>query len=175
MPIEPLINKFDEVGMEIDVVSEDELHKSAFISFGGPDQAFADEINTFLRNKGVRTWFFPVDKLPGQKLHRMMYEGVNNHDRVLLICSRSSLSRPGVLNEIERVLERESNEGGSDILIPLSIDEFLFSEEFRPERPDIAAQIRSRVVATIPGKQADPTGFEREMLRVLAALKGPGQ
>ena len=38
---------------------------------------------------------------PGDKLHRMMHEGVNKYDHVLLICSENSLVRPGVLNEIE--------------------------------------------------------------------------
>ncbi|MGT2505927.1 toll/interleukin-1 receptor domain-containing protein [Cupriavidus basilensis] len=169
-----VINKFDEVGMSIEVVAEEGLHQSVFISFGGPDETRVTEIDTFLKSRGVKTWFFPTNKLPGQKLHRMMHEGVNNHDRVLLVCSKSSLSRPGVLNEIERVLEREAREGGSDILIPLSIDDYLFSDAFTPDRPDIAEQIKSRVVARVPDSTTNRDGFEREMAQVIAALKRVG-
>ncbi|WP_206951013.1 toll/interleukin-1 receptor domain-containing protein [Trinickia acidisoli] len=169
-----LINKFDEVGMAVDVVSEDELHQSAFISYGGPDEKVVAEMNSFLTRNGVKTWFFPVDKLPGQKLHRMMYNGVNTHDRILLVCSKSSLSRPGVMNEIERVLEREAREGGSDILIPLSIDDFLFSDQFVSTRPDIVDQIKSRVAATVPNPKSNRDGFEQEMSRVVAALRRGG-
>lgn len=141
---EVIIRKFDEVGMSVDIVSEEELHQTVFISYGGPDQPFVNRINQFLVSHGVKTWYFPVNKLPGQKLHRMMSEGVKTHDRVLVVCSKNSLSRNGVLNEIERVLEREAREGGSEILIPLTIDDHLFSEAFRPAHLD-ADQIKSRV------------------------------
>lgn len=169
--LEHLVSKFDEVRMEVEVVAEDEMHQSVFISYGGPDEAVVTEINSFLAGRGVETWFFPMNKLPGQKLHRMMHEGVNTHDRVLLVCSKTSLSRPGVLNEIERVLEREAGEGGSDVLIPLAIDDYLFSSEFKPKRPDIADQIKSRVAAVLPAPEVDRVGFEAELTRVLTALK----
>ena len=57
---------------------------SVFISYGGPDSAMAMRINDALREKGVKTWFFPRDATPGEKRHRTMSEGVNEHDRVLL-------------------------------------------------------------------------------------------
>jgi hypothetical protein len=77
-----------------------------------------------------------------------MHDEINKHDRVLLICSKAALSRPGVLNEIERVLEREAREGGREILIPIALDDYVKSE-WAPGRPDLAAQIRTRVIATI--------------------------
>jgi hypothetical protein len=83
--------------------------------------------------------------LPGQKLHRVMHEQINNHDRVLLVCSEHSLSRLGVLNEIERVLEREAREGGKEILIPITLDDHVY-QDWAQDRPDLAQQIRSRVI-----------------------------
>jgi hypothetical protein len=56
---------------------------SVFISYGGPDAAMAGRINAELRSKGVRTWFFPKDAIPGDKIHRTVSDGVNAHDRVL--------------------------------------------------------------------------------------------
>jgi hypothetical protein len=51
---------------------------SLFISFGGPDEAIARKVNARLRERGVKTWFFPDDATPGQKLHRAMSEGVTS-------------------------------------------------------------------------------------------------
>jgi hypothetical protein len=33
------------------------------------------KINSTLKAGGVKTWFFPEDNLPGEKLHRVMNEG----------------------------------------------------------------------------------------------------
>lgn len=37
-----------------------------------------------------------------------MSDGVSEHDKVLLLCSKNPLERPGLLNELERVFERAS-------------------------------------------------------------------
>ena len=147
IPINEIISVSQLFGLKVQIVDESKMYnyKSLFISYGGLDESAAESLNIKLKSQGVKTWFFPDDAMPGQKLHRMMHEGINEHDYVLLICSKSSLSRPGVLNEIERVLEREAAEGGSEILIPITIDDHVFSD-WAPNRSDIAGQIRSRVI-----------------------------
>ena len=147
-PIDEIVTAFGSKGILIDVVDESEMHKTLFISYGSPDEKIVEQINKKLKSKGVTTWFFPDDAQPGHKLHRVMHDGVNSHDHVLLVCSKNSLTRPGVLNEIERVLEREAKEGGSGILIPVTIDEFVYSD-WAPERSDIASQVRSRVITKV--------------------------
>lgn len=119
---------------------------SVFLSYGTPDEAAAERLASTLEAEGVTVWRFSRDALPGQKLHRMMHDGVASHDRTILLCSKSSLSRSGVLNEIERALEREAREGGSEVIIPISLDGYVFAN-WAPQRPDLAAQIRSRVIA----------------------------
>lgn len=76
----------------------------------------------------------------------MMHDHINNHDRVLLLCSKAALSRLGVLNEIERVLEREAKEGGNEILIPVTIDDYVYGD-WAPKHSDLAAQLRTRVIS----------------------------
>ena len=83
-----VLNSFASRGILIDVVNEAEMFSTLFISYGGPDESAAVTINGFLKSRGIKTWFFPDDALPGQKLHRVMHDGVNQHDRVLLICSK---------------------------------------------------------------------------------------
>ena len=164
-----IINEISEMGMKhySKLVNE---HDSVFISYGGPDEEYADKINNFLQENGVKTWFFPKDALPGQKLHRVMFEGVNLHDRVLLICSKSSLNRNGVLNEIERVLEREAKEGGSAILIPITIDDFVF-DKWNPDRSDIAKQIKTRVITSFPDEVTSDKEFKVSAEKLIKALK----
>ena len=148
----------------------EQMHDSLFISFGGPDQQIASAINSFLQRRRVKTWFFPQDALPGQKLHRVMSEGVNSYDRVLLICSSASLTRSGVLNEIERVLEREAREGGSEILIPITIDDYVFTT-WNPSRTDVADQVRSRVISTFPTTDPEEIAFQEAGNKLIAALR----
>jgi hypothetical protein len=166
--IEHVIDIFSSANALIDVVDESEMHKTLFISYGGPDEEIVSKINKRIKAKGVKTWFFPDDALPGEKLHRMMHDGVNKHDRVLLVCSKTALIRPGVLNEIERVLEREAKEGGADILIPIALDDFVYGD-WAPERKDIAGHVRARVITKISGDHNDL--LEEQIGKVVSALQ----
>jgi hypothetical protein len=166
VPIEEVIKAFSSKDILIDVVDESKMHKTLFISYGGPDEDVVKQINTNIKSKGVTTWFFPDDAQPGHKLHRLMHDGVKSHDHVLLVCSKNSLTRPGVLNEIERVLEREAKEGGSEILIPVTLDEFVYSD-WAPERSDIASQVRSRVITKVKTTGKD---FDQSIDKIVKAL-----
>lgn len=169
LPYQVVMEVFASVGLLVDIVDESEMFSTLFISFGGPDQYSATSINTYLRGKGIKTWFFPDDALPGQKLHRMMHDGINSHDRVLLICSKASLTRPGVLNEIERVLEREAKEGGSEILIPVTLDDYVY-QDWAPTRRDVADQVRSRVITKIDLQPSFGNGFNMQLEKLIKAL-----
>lgn len=166
--IQQIISIFSSVNVIVEVVDESEMHKTLFISYGDPDKMIVSNINKRIKAKGIKTWFFPDDALPGKKLHRMMYDGINEHDRVLLVCSEKALTRSGVLNEIERVLEREAKEGGIDILIPITLDDFVYGD-WAPERKDIADQIRTRVITKITGD--DEEKLEEQIGKVVCALR----
>ena len=146
--VDHVITAFSSKNYMVYVVNEADMYKTVFISYGGPDEQVASRINSALKDKGITTWFFPDDAVAGEKLHRVMYGGVNKNEKVLMLCSENSLTRPGVLNELERVLEREAREGGADILVPVALDDFVFTR-WKPQRTDIAEQIRSRVVASV--------------------------
>ncbi len=148
VPFGDIFSVFNAANILVDVIDESHLHKTLFISYGGQDEKDVSIINRKLKGRGIKTWFFAEDALPGEKLHRVMHDGVNNYDRVLLVCSKHSLSRKGVLNEIERALEREAHEGGSEVIIPIALDDYVYSE-WAPDRKDIANQIRSRVIAKV--------------------------
>jgi hypothetical protein len=168
VPYENVMAAFGSANLLVEIVNESEMYRTLFISYGGTDEGAASEINSYLKVKGVKTWFFPDDALPGQKLHRVMHDEIDKHERALLICSEKALSRHGVLNEIERVLEREAREGGSEVLIPITLDDFVYGD-WAPARPDVAAQVRTRVITKVD--LADEKLRDRQLDKLVAALK----
>ena len=98
---------------------------SVFISYGGPDEKLAKTFYNKLQEHGVPVFFFSENAPIGKKLHHVMRDGIAKHDRVLLLCSERSLTRPGVLNEIEEALQRESLEGGQERLMPCALDDYV--------------------------------------------------
>lgn len=161
---------FKKHGYIVEIIDEEKLHETLFISYGSPDESYVSLINNYLKMSGIKTWFFHDDAVPGQKLHRVMHEGVNNYDRVLLVCSKDSLSRHGVLNELERVLEREAKEGGKEILIPITLDDYVY-KDWAPNRPDLADQVRSRVITKLPKSTELTDEFKDIANKLLVALK----
>lgn len=99
-----------------------------------------------------------------------MVNGVNEHDRVILICSKASLDRKGVLNEIEETRTRESRDGGETYLIPIRLDDYVFSG-WKPSRADIAQAVRDHVVADFEGTMTDQTKFDAAFSKLLRALR----
>lgn len=146
------------------------LLQSTFISYGSPDELFARRLYEALHTNGVRTFFFPEHGVPGQKLHRVMRDGVNQFDRVILVCSAASLSRRGVLNEIEETLQREARDGGASYLIPVRLDDSIFESGTLADRA-IAQAICDRVVADFTNLEREPGKFDRSLQKLIAALK----
>ena len=144
--------------------------QSTFLSYGGPDTDFARKLNDALLKNGVTTFFFAKDAIPGKKLHRLMRDGVNTHDRVILVCSKASLDRPGVVNEITETLQREARDGGKEYLIPITLDDHVFSG-WKPDDPGVAQAIRDRVVADFRGADTDKGVFDAGVLKLIGALK----
>lgn len=142
---------------------------SVSLSYGGADIETAKKLKEFLVRNGVNTWFYPDNSAPGEKLHRMMSGMANDADRVIMLCSKKSLHSQGVLNELERTLEREAKEGGSDILIPITLDNYVF-KEWRPERPDLAIQVRARNILTLDKNNFDGEATQALLEKLLLAL-----
>jgi hypothetical protein len=154
----------------LNALGEVRLLHSTFISYGTPDEPFARKLYEALHRNGVTTFFFPEHAVPGERLHRMMRKGVNDFDRTVLVCSKNSLDRKGVLNEIEESLAREAREGGVSYLIPIALDDYVFGA-WKPARQDIAQAVRDKIVGDFRGADADPVKFAAGLQRLIAALK----
>lgn len=146
------------------------MMQSTFISYGAPDEEFAIALRDELHKNGVATFLFRDNAVPGQKLHRMMREGVNNFDRVILICSEASLDRAGVLNEIEETLQREARDGGASYLVPIRLDDYVFTG-WNPPNKDAAQAVRDRVVGDFRSAKRSKRALASAIGPLLDALK----
>jgi uncharacterized protein YjbI with pentapeptide repeats len=142
------------------------LLQTTFISYGGPDLEFARKLHTALTSAGVVTFFFPEDAQPGTRLSSMMNRGVYEYDRVILVCSKNSLQRPGVRNEIQLTLDREAREGGSNRLIPIALDDCVYTNWW-PDRPENSRAVLDRVIADF----RVPEAFASSLSKLLTALR----
>jgi uncharacterized protein YjbI with pentapeptide repeats len=147
-----------------------ELMQSTFISYGGPDEAFARKLYDALKARGVVTFFFPQTATAGARIGDEVFRGIQAHDRVLLVCSRASLERVGVINEIQETLDREARDGGATYLLPITLDDHVF-EDWAHSQPVLADRVKGRVVADFRGARRSSVKFESALGRVIDALK----
>lgn len=146
------------------------LMQSTFISYGGPDEPFARRIYEGLRAHGVTVFFFPESATIGERIDTEVYGHLQRYDRVILVCSRESLNRPGVLHEIRETFDREARDGGATYLLPVMLDDYVLTE-WRKDHPELAARVSRRVVGDFRKVSGDRGAFEAAMSRLLDSLK----
>jgi hypothetical protein len=150
---------------------------SCFISYNHKDKAFADLLYDRLQAGGVYCYLDKHQLLPGDDLHEGIDRGIRLWDKVLLCCSKSSLHDSWwVDGEINRAFQKEAQimkERGKKVLalIPLNLDGFLFGADCQSGKK---AEITSRVAADFVGWEKDHALFDRELEKVIRALRTGG-
>jgi uncharacterized protein YjbI with pentapeptide repeats len=138
---------------------------SCFISHSSKDQRFCDRLFADLQMKGVRTWYFPEDAKWGEPVWSETDRSIKIYDRLVVVCSKSSLQSGPVLREIERSLNREDREGKS-ILFPVRIDNYIF-DDWQHERKD---DLLRKVIGDFR-KWKNPEAYQKAFDRLLRDLK----
>jgi uncharacterized protein YjbI with pentapeptide repeats len=146
------------------------LMQSTFISYGGPDEQFARRLYDALRAHNVMVFFFPETATVGERIDSEVFRRIQQHDRVLLVCSRESLNRGGVINEIQETLDREARDGGATYLLPIMLDDYVLAG-WRKTNPVLAERIGRRIVADFRKARRSKRAFDYAMARVIDALK----
>jgi len=147
---------------------------SCFISHSHEDKDFADSVYKRLQDRKINCWLDKHQMLPGDDLHAGIDRGIRDWDKVLLCCSKASLKKSWWCDgEVNRAFQKEEKlmkERGRKtlVLMPLNLDGFLFSDEYQSGK---RAEITSRVAANFVGWKNDPALFERELERVIRALR----
>jgi TIR domain len=96
---------------------------SCFISYSTKDQEFAERLHGDLEANGVRCWFAPHDVRGGRKLNEQIDEAIRQHDKLLLILSRHSMSSSWVKTEVAKARDREEREK-KQLLFPITLASF---------------------------------------------------
>ncbi len=138
---------------------------SCFISYSGPDEAFARRLHADLQQNNVRCWFAPDDLKIGAKLRLSIDESIRLHDRLLLVLSEHSVASRWVEQEVETALERERRQGGT-VLFPIRVDRAVM--EVEGGWPAYLRNTRKIGDFSLWQEQA---AYERAFLRLLRDLK----
>ncbi len=146
---------------------------SCFISYSHEDKTFARALHDVLQGRGVRCWLDEHQLLPGDDIYVQVDRGIRLWDKVLLCCSRYSLTSWWVMNEIDTALSKEirlRQERGREALalIPLNLDGYLFSGSYQSGQ---APLLKSRFAADFSGWEKDRAKFENQVERLLKALQ----
>jgi hypothetical protein len=110
-------------------------------------------------------WYFYEDAKWGETVWGEIDRSIKVYDKLIVICSKHSLTSGPVLREMERALNREDQEG-KDILFPLRIDGYLFDEWEHPRKADVM----SKVVGDFT-KWTDHDHYQQSFERLLRDLK----
>jgi len=142
---------------------------SAFISYSHSDKLFTQRLHDALQSKGIRCWLDDKDAEVGGDILDLVNNAIRRHDRLLLCCSRASLTSSWVDRELNITLDKERREQRKTIL-PLNLDGFLFDGY----EGKFAGELRSRVAPDFTGWASDPVEFDNQVARVVRALEQGG-
>ncbi|MEE9145390.1 MAG: toll/interleukin-1 receptor domain-containing protein [Candidatus Binatia bacterium] len=100
-------------------ITAKEKYYNCFIVYGDPDRNFAEKLYQNLKRKGISCWLYAMDAKVGERTWKEIGQMPREANKVVVICSRRSLARPGILKEIEEQIDQDP-----DKLVPISLDNF---------------------------------------------------
>jgi hypothetical protein len=149
---------------------------SCFISYNHQDKLFAKRLHDLLQKRGIRCWLDDHQILPGDDIYEQVDRGIRNWDKVLLCCSRYSLTSWWVDNEVSTAFNKEQQlmkkrKKKVLTLIPLNLDGYMFSDKWDCGKRQ---QIKERLAADFIGWETDNDKFEEQFELVVKALQTEG-
>ncbi|HTA30111.1 MAG TPA: toll/interleukin-1 receptor domain-containing protein [Candidatus Cybelea sp.] len=146
---------------------------SCFISYSLVDKPFALRLHDALQARGIRCWLDEHPVLAGEQIHRTVDEGIRLWDKVLLCCTKDSLTSWWVDKEVEKALQKEekiSKGRGKEVLaiIPLNLDGHMFWPGWQGWNQQ---HLTSRMAPDFTGWEKDSAKFEEQLEIVINSLR----
>lgn len=146
---------------------------SCFISYSHADRTFARRLHDTLQGRGIRCWLDEKQLLPGDQIHRAIDDAVRLCDKVLLCCSRASLTSWWVDKEIQNALIKEEQlwkDRGKQVLviIPLNLDGYVLDPSWLDWKKQ---HLTTRLAADFRGWETNNDKFEAHFEQVVKALR----
>jgi hypothetical protein len=148
-------------------------YQTCFISYSHADTEFATLLYESLTGAGIRCWLDEKDIRLGDEIHEEVDNAIRRYDRVILCCSRTSLTKSWwVDRELDRAFEKERQvlrDTGERFraLIPIDIDGFIFSGECKYSK---AQDILSRRIANF-STWREPKHFSDGVKQIICSLE----
>ncbi len=142
---------------------------SAFISYSHKDKKFARKLHDDLQEAGIRCWRDEKHARLGDKIIDMVVHAIRKQDKVLLLCSKDSLTSTWVEDELEAAVEKERKES-RPALIPLDLDGYLFDGWENGYAP----RLRARLAGDFKGCPEDEQKYQEQFKRLVEALRMEG-
>ena len=94
----------------------------------------------------MRCWYFPEDAKWGEPLWGEIDRSIRLYDKLVVVCSKHSLTSGPVLREIKRELDREDDElrqtgKAKHILFPIALDRYLFDTCQHERKADVLEKV----------------------------------
>ena len=152
---------------------------SCFISYAQADAEFTQRLHNDLEAQNVACWMDTYDMTGGRLWREQIDEAIRVHDKLILVCSGTSLVRDAVAQEIILAI-RAADKSGQHKLFPLRIDNQVFSDDvartskekfYRGEwKIDWVHRVRAYHVPDFSGWKDHDT-YRREFDKLLRDLK----
>ena len=154
---------------------------SCFISHAHSDNEFADRLYQDLVSNNVSCWYDRENMLGGRYWRAQISQAIKVHEKLILICSKESLQRPNVIEEIIAAIQHE-RDTRSQKLFPVRLDDFILSPEMLKMtseklesgewREDWVAHVKSFHISDFQSWK-DANTYTSEFRKLLEALRNP--
>jgi hypothetical protein len=99
---------------------------SCFVSFSSDDSMFVSRLVDNMEREEIPNFLAPRHSVAGEGVLREIEANIALHDRLLVVCSKSSMASNWVKAEIEFALKKEHDTGGERMILPVDLDGYIF-------------------------------------------------
>ena len=143
-----------------------------FLSHAFEDHQLSVKLYQALSDNGVLCWFDEKKILPGDDIYKTVVQKIKLYDKMVLVCSEASLRNSWwVEKEISEAMNkekqlRESTDEPIDIIVPITIDDYVFDEWDHKYK----TYIMDKHIGDFRNWQ-DASAFEEALQKLVKALK----